>query len=41
MNCPLHSEVWLFEDGLKAQGYCKRCNKWYNLEEVEKDKEEN
>ena len=36
MNCPEHPEVWLSDKEEWNQGYCEKCNKWYDLEAGDK-----
>jgi uncharacterized protein (DUF983 family) len=40
MRCPIHKEVWLYENMLETRGYCPKCKKDYQLtKEQEQDKE--
>lgn len=31
MRCPVHPEVWLYENLLETRGFCALCQKWYDL----------
>ena len=35
MRCPIHKEVWLYENMTETKGYCKLCDKWYKLKTLE------
>ena len=32
MRCPIHTEVWLYENMVETHGYCILCDDWYPLE---------
>jgi hypothetical protein len=36
MRCPIHSEVWLYENMMETKGFCPKCQKWYDLPEKER-----
>jgi hypothetical protein len=32
MRCPIHPDVWLYEDMLEIKGFCPECGLWYMLD---------
>ncbi len=39
MRCPIHPEVWLYENMVETEGFCPKCSKWYPLEaEINEEK---
>ena len=35
MRCPVHKDVWLYENGMETEGFCPICQKSYILKEDE------
>jgi transcription initiation factor IIE alpha subunit len=31
MRCPKHPGVWLYENTIETEGWCPRCQTWYDL----------
>ena len=31
-HCPIHKDVWMYQNMLETKGFCEKCQKWYDLE---------
>jgi len=41
LDCPIHDEPLFEHDYDKRIGYCKRCRRWYLVDDEEMEEEEN